>query len=129
MKYITIDGDDVGRKITACYISNDEEKLRAISKSLENSTGSISNLLMSRGFNILFCAADGVVASIDDMSIDFLELFKSINHLAPEGISFSVGVGSNLRETYIALLAAKSSGKNRLCQYYEIVSRDNEKGG
>jgi len=124
MEYITIDGDDIGRKITSCYIGNDVERLQVVSQSLKTSTTNISDLLTSRGFNIVFCAADGVVASIEGMSIDFLGLFESINHLAPEGMSFSAGVGNNLREAYVALLAAKSSGKNCLCQYFEIISSD-----
>jgi hypothetical protein len=124
VKYISIDGDDIGRRITSCYLTNDEERLQSISRSLEESTNNIANLLISCGFKVLFCAADGVVASIEK-DIDFLELFKSINNLAPEGISFSVGIGDNLREAYVALLAAKSNGKNCLYQYSEISSSEN----
>lgn len=120
LKYISIDGDDVGRKITACYISNDENKLREISKNLEVTTVHISALLASLGFNILFCAADGIAASVNK-SINFKSLFEEIRSLASEGISYSAGVGQNLREAYVALQAAKSNGKNRLCEYSEIT--------
>lgn|SRR5262249_19628415 len=120
MRYISIDGDDVGRKITACYLSNDEKKLREISKGLEISTGEISSLLESLRFNILFCAADGVVASTEE-AVDFPSLFKKINSLAPSGISYSAGIGNNLREAYIALQAAKSNGKNCFYEYSEII--------
>lgn len=123
MTYITIDGDDVGRKIASCYISNDEKKLKAISRDLVDSTKNISNLLKMRGFNVLFCAADGVVASIET-NIDFVELFESIQKLAPISISFSAGVGNSLREAYVALLAAKSNNKNSLYLYAEIASID-----
>ncbi len=120
MKYISIDGDDVGRKITACYISNDERKLQEISKSLEITTLSISTLLSSLGFNILFCAADGIAASIEK-PIKFTSLFEDIRSLTPEWISYSAGVGQNLREAFVALQSAKCNGKNRLCEYSEIV--------
>lgn len=122
MNYISIDGDDIGRKITSCYLRNDEEKLKSVSKSLKKSTSNISNLLESLGFDVLFCAADGVAASIE-VNIDFMELFESINSLAPAGISFSAGAGNSLREAYVALLAAKSNGKNCLCQYADIAMK------
>lgn len=127
MKYIIIDGDDVGRKITSCYISNNVKKLQSIIKSLEFSTKDISGLLQSWKFDVIFCAADGVVASIGDENIEFDNLFFEINQLASVNILFSAGVGSNLQEAYIALLAAKSNGKNRLCQYSEIKFSEKEK--
>lgn len=122
MKYISIDGDDVGRKITACYISNDEKKLKNISKKLETTTKCISSLLVSTGFKILFSAADGVAAATDK-TVDFSELFEKIRSLAPKGFSYSAGVGSTLREAYIALQAAKSNGKNRLFEYSKINAK------
>ncbi len=128
MKYISIDGDDIGRKISSFYLRNDVNKLKQISNDLELSTRKISDLLVSNGFVILFRAADGVVASIDKMEISFDELFASINKLAPNGISFSAGVGDSLRDAYIALLAAKSNGKNRLYFYSDVISEISGKG-
>ena len=125
MKYISIDGDDVGRRITACYISNDEKELQEISKNLELSIRKIASLLVSLGFNVLFCAADGVVASTEK-TVDFTNIFEIINSLAPKGISYSAGVGDTLREAYIALQAAKSNGKNCLYEYSEISTKQGD---
>lgn len=116
MKYISIDGDDVGRIITSCYLSNDEIKLNLISAQLEESTLKIASLLEARGFKIVFRAADGVVAKIDS-EIDFESLFLSISSCSTNQITFSVGVGSCLREAYIALLSSKSNGKNQLSHF------------
>ena len=117
--YITIDGDDTGRKIVSCYINNDEAKLREISESLALSIYRVTDLLKVEGFRIVFSAADGVAAhtSID---IDYMRLFDRIRGLAPTGFTFSVGVGSTLQEAYIALVNAKSSGKNSLSLYWNI---------
>jgi GGDEF domain-containing protein len=125
VKYISIDGDDVGRRITACYISNNEKGLQEISKNLETSTRKISSLLVSLGFKVLFCAADGVVASTEK-TVNFTNLFESISSLAPEGISYSAGVGDTLREAYIALQAAKSNGKNRFYECSEIATNQGD---
>lgn len=119
LKYISIDGDDIGRKITACYLSNNLKQLGSLSSVLKLSTENISDYLTSMGFEILFCAADGVVASIDS-EVSFTVIFQQIRMLAPEEVTFSAGVGTNLREAYIALLSAKSNGKDRLYHYNEL---------
>ncbi|MDP2560763.1 mCpol domain-containing protein [Psychrobium sp. 1_MG-2023] len=113
MKYISIDGDDIGRKITSCYLNNDENKLQLISHDLENVTLAIADYLIDNGFSIVFRAADGVVASTTN-ECNFSKIFSDISSLHSNGITFSAGVGESLREAYIALLNAKSSGKNCL---------------
>ncbi|CAH7449853.1 MCpol domain-containing protein [Vibrio chagasii] len=116
MKYIAIDGDDVGRRITSCYLSNDQERLGQISVVLEDATIRIAELLSSKGFDIIFRAADGVVGQIDGhFCVD--DLFSEISSVNTSDITFSAGVGGNLREAYIALLSSKSNGKNKISNY------------
>ncbi|MCY1030676.1 mCpol domain-containing protein [Corallococcus sp. BB11-1] len=112
--YISIDGDDIGRKITACYIENDEQKLSNLSNLLSVAVRKITKLLQAEGFSVIFSAADGVVGFSDKPSIDFPALHKKIQSIAPLGITFSAGVGRSLREAYLALTYAKSSGKNSI---------------
>ncbi|MEG3694585.1 mCpol domain-containing protein [Vibrio coralliirubri] len=116
MKYISIDGDDVGRKITACYLSNNEKKLELISTNLEKATVAIAELLSSKGFDIIFRAADGVVAKTE-YDCNFTELFLDMSLIPTYDITFSAGVGETLREAYVALLSSKSNGKNRISIY------------
>lgn len=116
MKYISIDGDDIGRKITACYLSNDEDKLHLISRQIEESTLKIATLLELEGFDVIFRAADGVVARTN-CDCDFEELFLVIGSCTTKEITFSAGVGSTLREAYVALLSSKSNGKNQLSRF------------
>jgi hypothetical protein len=119
LKYISIDGDDVGRIITSCYLSNDENKLTSISRQLEEITLKIAALLDARGFKVIFRAADGVVAKIDS-ELDFDALFLSISSCSTNHITFSAGVGSCLREACIALLSSKSNGKNQLSYFTNL---------
>lgn len=116
MKYISIDGDDIGRKITSCYLSNDEGKLNLISQQIEESTLKIATLLELNGFYVIFRAADGVVARTN-IDCNFEELFLMISSCPTHGITFSAGVGSSLREAYIALINSKSNGKNQLSNF------------
>ncbi|KOC97951.1 hypothetical protein ACS82_17940 [Vibrio parahaemolyticus] len=116
MKFITIDGDDVGRKITSLYLSNDEENLHRVSLSLVNAAEQIAELLRDNGFDVIFCAADGVVGK-SNKSVDYSILFEKIQEQTASSFTFSAGVGSSLKEAYVALLDAKSNGKNKLCDY------------
>ena len=125
MKYISIDGDDIGRKITSYYLSNSSKELRNLSLAMKASTENISRKLDALGFDIIFCAADGVVAATD-LEIDFNALFKDVGNLAPEGVTFSAGVGENLKEAYVALISAKSNGKNCLHHYVDMKSHNLE---
>lgn len=90
MKYISIDGGDVGRKITSCYFSNDRNGLAALSLSLQASTNAISIKLQKYRFEVVFCAADGVVASTE-LDVDFKSLFSEIREIFPDGVTFSAG--------------------------------------
>ena len=119
MQYISIDGDDIGKKITSYYLSNNVKKLQQISNDLKDSTKDIAQYLANSRFTIIFCAADGVVASIEN-GINFDFTFQSIDNLSPKDITFSMGVGNSLSEVYIALLAAKSNGKNCIYAYKEV---------
>lgn len=127
MKYISIDGDDVGRKITSCYLSNNCNGLRELSQSLQVTTKAISIKLQEHGFDIIFCAADGVVASTK-LDIDFATIFGEIRDISPNGVTFSAGSGTSLRESYIALTSAKSNGKNCLHDYATLddISKESE---
>lgn len=121
--YIAIDGDDSGRKISACFINNDQDGLAEISRRLKQAAADVSEFLISNGFKIIFCAADGVTAMHAGKAQDYAALFEAIQSLSPHNMTFSAGVGSTLQEAYIALLDAKSSGKNRLSAYSEIAKR------
>ena len=111
MKYISIDGDDIGRKITHYYLTNNESELKKFSKNLCKVTDEISKYLLMINCNIIFSAADGIVASFNK-NLDINKLFEKIQEIESFGITFSAGVGNNLQETYMALLYSKSKGKN-----------------
>lgn len=81
----------------------------------------IERLLTSAGFTVIFCAADGVVAhktESDEASV--ADLYASIRAIGGGDLTFSAGVGQSLREAYVALLAAKSNGKARICTFSEL---------
>lgn len=123
MKYITIDGDDIGRKITSCYLKNDCTELSRINDLVQQKNSSIAEFLRSCGYTVIFCAADGVAAYSETPTVSDKLIFESIFSLAGSELTFSAGVGTSLRESYIALLSAKSNGKACL-HNFEDISQD-----
>jgi hypothetical protein len=122
LTYISIDGDDIGRRVTAKYLTNDAEGLSSVVALVREKVTQIENLLTSSGFRVIFCAADGVVGhkpNVDEASVT--SIYASIQAIGGRDITFSAGAGESLREAYIALLAAKSQGKARLCSFSELA--------
>ncbi|MCC3735947.1 mCpol domain-containing protein [Rouxiella badensis] len=118
MIYVTIDGDDVGQKISASYLFNNVDELIKLNKLVNFATLEISEILADYGFEIIFRAADGVAGMIANEFIDLRGLFNKIQTISCEDITFSMGSGSTLKDSYVALITAKSNGKN---QHYSLV--------
>ncbi|EOE3515026.1 mCpol domain-containing protein [Klebsiella pneumoniae] len=119
MVYVTIDGDDVGQKISASYLFNNVDELIKINALVNDATLDISRILAEYGFKIIFRAADGVAGTIGNDSIDLRAIFNKIKTISCDGITFSMGSGSTLKDSYVALITAKSNGKN---QHYSLVA-------
>lgn len=119
MRYLTIDGDDIGQKIAAAYLTNNTAELIRVNNLVQESTHLIAEFLRLKGFAIHFCAADGVTASIAH-DFELNKISAEIEKFVDSEITFSAGAGNSLREAYVALLFAKSSGKNKFCDFREV---------
>ncbi len=120
MIYITIDGDDIGQRITRCYLSNDARALEDLNEKMKETTELISKYLENIGFSIIFCGADGVAGCANGLKISDSAIFHEISSIAKGFATFSVGTGASLRESYVALMAAKSLGKAQLYNYKNL---------
>jgi GTP cyclohydrolase III len=109
MQYVYIDGDDIGLKIEKSFMTNDEAELRVVNIEVDRAISTISNQLKDRGFDIIFCGADGIICKKYKIDIEVLHSYISGLNFS---IRFSVGIGNTLREAFLALRYAKSNGKN-----------------
>lgn len=109
MQYIYIDGDDIGLKIEKSFMTNDEAELRVVNIEVDKAVSTISSQLKDKGFDIIFCGADGIICKKDKIDIEVLHSYISGLNFS---IRFSVGIGNTLREAFLALRYAKSNGKN-----------------
>ena len=109
MYYVYIDGDDIGLGIERSFMENDEASLSQINKDMNSITKGISDYLVDVGFSILFLGADGVICKGENINITDLSAF--IKETSNK-FTFSIGVGNNLRNAFLALRYAKAIGKN-----------------
>ena len=109
MYYIYIDGDDIGLGIERSFMENDEISLSQLNKDMNSVTRALSDYLADAGFSVLFLGADGVICKGEKINIGELSAFikETSNRF-----TFSIGVGENLRNAFLALRYAKAIGKN-----------------
>lgn len=118
--FITIDGDDIGQRITKYYLENDAKSLSELNQKMIYTTHQISKYLEQQGFSIIFCGADGVAGHAEATTISPDEMFAAISAIGKECATFSAGIGHTLRESYVALMAAKSHGKAQIYNYQNL---------
>lgn len=110
--YISIDGDDTGNKIAKSYLENDEATLARIIQELNSILTQICEYLKLVGFEIIFCAADGIACRGSTLDID--DFIHHIRTIRKPDYTFSVGVGNDLQTSYLALKYAKAIGKDKI---------------
>ncbi|WP_411115044.1 mCpol domain-containing protein [Streptomyces sp. 029-5] len=120
MLFAIIDGDDVGHEIESHLLTNDVSGFvrtsDTISATIESLAGHASRI---SGVTLVSVGGDSILLQVGENSIarlsDELESLQRPGHF-----TFSVGVGATLRESFIALRMAKSSGKCRIEFYSEL---------
>lgn len=109
MMYAYIDGDDIGLKIENSFMNNDEISLKLINDKVKEYIEEITKYLIDNKCSIIFSGADGIICKSEVIELDkLLNFIRNING----DLTFSIGVGETLRDSYLALRYAKSNGKN-----------------
>jgi len=114
MKYLYIDGDNIGLRIEQSFLNNDEHSLVLINKNVSNLVNQISEYLIENNQEIIFSGADGIISK--GLNIDIPKIIDYIRLLESD-LTFSIGAGSSLKDSYIALRYAKSISKNIGVEY------------
>jgi len=109
MKYVYIDGDDIGLRIEKCLLTNDEIGLQEINKTINQAISHLTNYLIKQECHIIFSGADGIIFKAENPQIEEVQSYIAATE---KTIAFSIGVGNSLGEAFLALRYAKSNGKN-----------------
>lgn len=109
MEYTYIDGDNIGLKIETSFLENNEQALIAINKEVKETIVVITDFLIKHNQTIIFSGADGIICTGEKLDISDTLDFIRLNN---KEMTFSIGVGNDLKDCYIALRYAKSLNKN-----------------
>jgi len=113
--YLSIDGDNIGSEIEKLLIESRIDELKKFSSTIEQIIQEVSKLLTEHGLELIFSAGDNVLCfGIINSELIYMLCRKISNRR----VTFSVGIGKTLCDTYIALKYSKSCGKNRLTVVY-----------
>ncbi|GJM32308.1 MAG: hypothetical protein DHS20C18_13090 [Saprospiraceae bacterium] len=109
LKYIYIDGDNIGLLIEKSFLDNNEKRIKEINRTVKEVVMEITKYLTIKDHEIIFSGADGIISK--GINLDAISLMRYIRGLNND-ITFSVGIGENLNNSYVALRYAKSNNKN-----------------
>ncbi len=112
MKYIGIDGDNIGDRLEFFLLESQEESIRSFSQEVELHLKKIWHALQQINAQMILCSGDSLLCKVE--VIDAVLLRKAITSERTSGITFSAGIGETLKDAYIALKYAKASGKNKI---------------
>jgi GTP cyclohydrolase III len=122
--YISIDGDNIGSALEKLVILQKTDELRNFSRDVFSFFEAIKKELLNCEAEVIFHGGDSILAKIAIEHIDSVALlekiFTGVLYRERCKISISVGLGSSILEAYIALKAAKSSGKSCWIKYPEL---------
>ncbi len=118
--YLIVDGDSVGYMMTNIYLSNDEDRLKYLTLKIDSMNQFMSESFVEMGAVILVCAADGLVSSFSSVE-DITDILNVLMNASDSELSFSGGLGDSLKDAYLALKYAKSSGKKCLSTYSDNI--------
>lgn len=116
MTFTYIDGDNIGLRIETSFLENDERSLIAVNEMVKYSIETITDFLIYHNQSIIFSGADGIICK--GQHLDINNLIDFIRTTISE-ISFSIGVGKNLKDCYVALRYAKAKQKNIGVEYFK----------
>lgn len=116
MMYAYIDGDDIGLRIEHSFMNNDEITLKEVNDNVKLIVEKITKYLIENNSKIIFSGADGIICKSDIIEPEKIIDFIRINS---KDISFSIGIGKCLKDAFLALRYAKSSGKDIVAIYDE----------
>lgn len=121
--YIAIDGDDVGRRLEHSMLINDQNNLIDFSNRFNESMTWLERILeQTFQAQIIFNGGDNLLAKLQQNDFDLGKLtIIAKSFLAKSTSTLSIGIGTNMRQAYFALKLAKTSGKNRICNYKELA--------
>ncbi len=117
MMYVSVDGDDIGKKLTRIIYSKSEDEITEFSKYVADFFLEIQEKVIELGGKVIFCAGDSIAYCINGEK----ELQNTFETMKTDRFNVSIGCGNTLQQAHWALNIAKSLGKNQVQYFADLV--------
>lgn len=108
VKYISIDGNNVGKVLEKYILCNQLEALKAFSGDLSQKIEKIRQLIICNNGAVFLAGGDNILASVNSEIIP--TIIAAVYAFESEDIRFSIGIGESAVSAYLALKYAKTTG-------------------
>ena len=118
--YIAIDGDNIGRQLEHLIATATEDEVRSYADKVSERLRNLIAIVINKGGRIVFSTGDGLLAWVTTNTIQEL-----IDKAIAEGndVTFSMGSGSGMIQSMLALKMAKATGRNRYLDWEDLVKK------
>lgn len=110
MYYISIDGNNIGKKLERYILKNDSVGLKAFSKDIKQEIYRLEDIILNKHGIIIMSGGDNIIAKIKKKDVLYIAKYlKKYNSKKEKLFEFSFSVGKDIISTYIGLKYAKSN--------------------
>jgi 8-oxo-dGTP pyrophosphatase MutT (NUDIX family) len=113
MKYVSMDGDNIGNRVAQAEAENDEQRLMEMSHKIEAGQSVFRTWIQTVGGAVIESGGDEGVAKVPEAALDKVEAFRN-QYMSVSGATVTVGIGSTISECTRARELGKLKGKNRV---------------
>lgn len=112
--FLSIDGDRIGKILEQYILDEKLEELSYFSKNIKKDINDFVNIIEQNGGYVYMDGGDNLFASIENDYIDKIVKYVKEKNIRNQ-YTFSIGLGSSISDTYLALKYAKSNGFKGKC--------------
>jgi GTP cyclohydrolase III len=112
--FVLIDGDNVGDRIDGFIHQGDLNSLSEFTRRLDQAVARIATLAQEAGGEVYMAGGDNILVRVKGLE-KLLDKVLSIREELP--CTFSVGIGSDARESHQALRFAKERGAGTIVRF------------
>lgn len=112
--FLSIDGDRIGKILEQYILDEKLEELSYFSKNIKKDVTDFVHIIEQNGGHVYMDGGDNLFASIENDYIDKVVEYVKEKNMRNQ-YTFSIGLGSSISDTYLALKYAKSNGFKGKC--------------
>lgn len=120
LRFISIDGNNIGKRIEQYILSEQFDALRSFSDCVSTAISKVSHFIVGLGGTVLMSGGDNLLATVPQNECH--SIIRFLTQIQTKGIPFAMGIGHNARASFLALKYAKATESN--CIVYEEVFSD-----